>query len=108
MLKLVSRFIDLNTRELYKFTLVRRVIYSVNLCHSDICVNPEDLLGRIVQPSGETDLAMRVYVIYKNLKGDVTMGPVKNLDQINIIMQHPEIFQNPLDLRAIYDMISIL
>lgn len=98
-------WLDILTREVFSLTISNKVIYRATSENINLERNPKDLLGSIICPLS-SDIIRKTFVVYMNSAGNVSLAPVKDY-HIEAVKENQSIFQKPLNIRVLYDIISL-
>lgn len=88
-----------------KLTLHGRSIYRAELGGSD--VNPMTLRGHILLNINRDIIRIPHWIVFQEEDtGDVCIAPVHD-HLVDDIMKDPSMFEQPVDLRSVYEMLSL-
>lgn len=99
-------WLDITDYTVIRLSLSGKVIYSASVDDINTKIDPSDLKGRIISPLSRDVIQIAHWVIYETLKGEVRIAPVYD-DLVEQVKQKRHLFQSPIDIRVLYDILSL-
>lgn len=98
-------WLDLSARCPLKLTLHGRRIYRAKLDDQD--VTPSILRGHVLLNINKDIISIPHWIIFEDDEtNDICIAPVRE-HLLKDVMEDPSMFEQPIDLRSVYDMLSI-
>jgi len=98
-------WLDKSDRTPIKLMLNNRLIYSAHV--DGVLVDPMTLRGHILLNVNPDIIRIPHWVVFQSIDDDrCRVAPIYD-DLVDHVMKEREIFEQPVDLRAVYDMLSL-
>lgn len=99
-------WLDITGQTVIKLSLSGRVIYSASYDDMNRRIPPESLKGNIIMPLSHDIIDIKHWIIYETLEGEVRIAPIYD-DLVEQVKQKRHLFESPIDIRAVYDILSL-